>query len=435
MAKKKKVEKPKEYTRRQLSHFQKQKRRQRIIFISGISIIVAVVLIVLLGWFLGEFRPMHRTVIKVKDVEFNAAYYIDLLKILGENSQGQSLESISTNLQDNIIQDELIRQAAQELGIIIDDKEIKKTLEDAGKTVNEAYVDLLRAQQLQTRVKDEYFGTQVSVSDNQVHMMAMLVESESVALEVRDKFMNGDDFMALAEEYAQNYYSKNINKGDYGWHPREILIDRLGSFIPIDFAFGAEPGVLSAPLSDNESYKQHGYWLIKILEKNEEEESAQVQALLLSSEEQALDFKARLESGDNLSALADQYSQYSPSKEKHGELGLITKSASDNTTEISKAFDGYVFDPVTEIGKWSNPIHDDIFYTQGGCWLVKVVEKENNRKLSDDDRKSLIQKAYDEWFNQLWTNYAVDIDTSGLTEEIRLWAVERANKEMQVVGG
>ena len=80
MAKKKKVEKPKEYTRRQLSHFQQQKRRQRIIFISGISIIVAIILIILVGWFLGEYRPMHQTVVKINDAEFNVAYYIDLFK-------------------------------------------------------------------------------------------------------------------------------------------------------------------------------------------------------------------------------------------------------------------------------------------------------------------------------------------------------------------
>jgi len=434
VAKKKKVEKPKEYTRRQLSHFQQQKRRQRIIFISGISIIVAIILIILVGWFLGEYRPMHRIVVKINDAEFNVAYYIDFLEFYGENNPGQSLDTISSSLTQSIIQYELIRQAAQEVGITIDDKEIKKTLEDAGRPVTKVYMDIVRVQQLQTRLKDEYLGAQIPVSDNQVHMMAMLVEDESLAREVQAKLMNGDNFTALDEKYAQNYYSKNVNKGDYGWHPAAILNEQLGSLIPIDFAFGAEPGTLSPPLSDNISYKQVGYWLIKVLNMSEKEEG-EVQALFLRSNDEAVDIKTRLESGDNMSALADEYSQYSPSKEKHGELGLITRPATENTTAISEAFDGYVFDPATELGKWSNPMRDEHFWTQGGYWLVKVIDKENNRNLSEDDRATLVDKAYNEWLNQLELKYAAGIDISGLTEEIRIWAVERATKELQSGGG
>lgn len=67
MAKKKKEEKPREYTRRQLSHFQKQKRRQRITFIAGVSIIVVILAIVLVGWYMADYHPLHRTVIRVGD--------------------------------------------------------------------------------------------------------------------------------------------------------------------------------------------------------------------------------------------------------------------------------------------------------------------------------------------------------------------------------
>ena len=189
------------------------------------------------------------------------------------SNPGQPLDTISSSLTQSIVQNELIRQAAQEVGITINDEDIEKTLKDAGRPTTKAYMDIVRAQQLQTRLKDEYFGAQIPVSDNQVHMMAMLVEDESLALEVQAKLMNGDNFTALDEKYAQNYYSKNVNKGDFGWHPASILKDQLGSLIPIDFAFGAEPGTLSPPLTDNVSYKQVGYWLIKVLEKTEEEDS------------------------------------------------------------------------------------------------------------------------------------------------------------------
>jgi hypothetical protein len=432
VAKKKKAEKPREYTRRQLSHFQRQKRRQRIIFISGISIIVAIVLIVLVGWFINEYRPLHRTVIKVGESEFNTAYYIDMLENYARANPSQTVEVINYSLPNIIVQDELIRLEAEPLGITIDDEEIKKTLKDAGQSANDADVAAFRTQQLETRLKDEYFGTtMVPKSEEQVHILAMMVESESVAIEARDKLINGENFSTLVSQYAQNNYSK-YNDGDFGWHGASILEEELGSLIPVDYAFEAEPGDLSPPLSDNESYKSIGYWLIKVVDRTSDILST-VQALYLSSNEQALEIKARLEAGDDLAALADEYSQYTASKEKHGDLGVMTRS--DNTTTVvSEAFDSYVFDPATELGKWSDPIADTKFSTQGGFWLVEVVEKEENRPVSDDDRTYLIGKAYDEWINDLWLKYSADIDMSGLSD-ILTWALERANKELGLVGG
>ena len=432
MAKKKRAEKPKEYTRRQLSHFQRQKRRQRLIFFSGISVIVAIVLIILVGWFVNDYRPLHRTVIKVGESEFNTAFYIDMLENYARANPSISMEYIHSSIPNIVAQDELIRLEAEPLGITVDDEEIRKTLENAGQSATDADVTVVRTQQLVTRLKDEYFGTTVvPASADQVHIMAMLVESDSVAIEARDKLLNGENFSTMVAEYAQNSYSQS-NEGDFGWHPASILEDELGSLIPVDYAFGAEPGDLSPPLSDNESSKSLGYWLIKVLDRISDNETI-VQALYLSSNEQALEIKARLEAGDDLAALADEYSQYTPSKEKHGDLGVMTQ-ADNTTTVVSAAFDEYVFNPATELGKWSDPIADTVFSTKGGSWLVKVVEKEDNRTLSDDDRTYLIDKAYNEWINNLWLKYSAEIDMSGL-EDVLTWALERVNKELGLAGG
>ena len=431
MAKKKNVEKPpRQLTRRQLSSHKRQQRRQRIIFIGGIAIIVAVVLIVLLGWFLGEYRPMHQTVIRVGDASFDTRYFIDTLKLYGQGQSTDQFGVISTRVVNYIIQNEVIRQAADKVGIRVSDEEVLQEMGNPDVPVSRAYLDVVRANLVQKRVKDEYIGSNIPVSDNQVDIMAMFVESHSVALELRERLVAGDNFTALAAEFAQNYTSKQ-NNGEYGWHPRSILEQQLGSEIPIDFAFSAAPGTLSQPLDDAESYKQLGYWLIRVQSITEDEE-AMVQALYLSSREEALDIRARLEAGDNLTALADEYSQYSPSQEGHGDLGMVTKPAEADKTAITEAFDGYVFGSDVKIGEWSEPIKEDVLWTKGGSWLVELIDKEANRKLSDEDRNSLIDQAYDDWVSGLMAGLTEnEVDSSGLTPELNQWAIDRAIEEMQ----
>jgi hypothetical protein len=434
LAKKKSVEKkPREMTRRQLSHHKRQVRRQRLIFIGGISVIVVVVLIILVGWFLGEYFPMHRTVIKVGDVKFDTRYFIDTMKIYGANQEASQFYQIGSTVVNYIIQNEVIRQEAEKIGITVSDKDVEDQFGGTINRISDAYLDILRAQIVQQRVKDEYVATNVPVSDNQVDINTMLVESDNLAMELRDRLLNGDNFTALDREFAQNYTSKH-NDGIYGWHPASILKDQLGSTVPIDFAFSAEPGTLSPPLHDPDAYKQLGYWLIKVLDINQDEE-ATVQALFLSSRTEALDIRSQLEAGGNLTALADEYTQYSPSKEGHGDLGLIDKPADPEDTAITADFDAYVFGTDVKIGDWSDPVSDNTLWTKGGAWLVEVIDKEADREISTDDRNTLISRGYDDWVSAAWQDLSASVDQSGLTEEVYKWATDRALKELQQTKG
>jgi len=429
LAKKKKVEKPqREFTRRQLSHLQKQKRRQRFVFIGGVTVIAAVVLIVLIGWLIGEVLPLHKTVLKVNGTEFDTAYYIDVLKIAGSSQSDANIQAMAGSVIQQITQDELIRQGAGKLGITVGDEEVEKRLEDLGIPVSDGYVGIFGGQLLQNRLRDEYFGAQVPESDKQVHALAMLLESESQALEIRNGLLSGDNFTALAEEFAQNYYSKNVNKGDFGWHPEAILKNQVGSVVALDYAFGAEVGALSEPLYDEEMYKQLGYWLIRVNDIPEEG-SANVSAVFLSSEDEAKEIKARLEAGEDLGPIADEYSDYSPSRDKHGDLGYVMPE------ETGETFDEYVFDLGVELGKWSEPIRDEAYWSKGGYWLVKVVDKDDDRKLSTEDRTFLIGQLFDDWVAVLMADPENDVDDSYLTEELNQWAIDRALKDMQEAEG
>jgi parvulin-like peptidyl-prolyl isomerase len=420
LAKKKKAEKPpREYTRRQLSQFKRQKRRQRITLIGGIFVIAVVVLIVLLGWYIGEYRPMHQTVIRVYDTEFDMDYYIDMLKIGGQGQSADYLQSIADSVTREIEQNELIKRAAAQLNITVSDDEVREHLKSLNTSINDASMDLGRNQMLRDRLYDEYFEAMVPVSDRQVHIMAMLLESESQAAEIRNRLQNSENFTTLAEEFSLNDYTKN-NKGDVGWHPEGVLAALLGSSVPGEYAFSSEVGVLSQPRYDEGKTKDFGYWLIRVQEKEYEEE-AQVQAILLGSEEEAQDVKARLEAGEDVATLAEELSQFEESQKQGGSLGLVSEG------EMSAAFDEYVFNPEVEIGVWSEPIRDETVTTRGCYWLIKVLDRADDRPLETDDRDYLLSVEYNNWVSKLWIELSQDdIDDSYLDYEKKAWAIERA---------
>lgn len=431
MAKKKSVEKPtRVLTRRQQSLHKRQQRRQRIIFISGVSIIAAIILIVVIGWFLSEYRPMNQNIIKVNDTEFNTKYLIDYVKMAQMEKPNQDPGALIDGAVSDIIQSELIRQAAAAIGITVTDDDAEKLLENANIPKNDASMDIAETQLVKDRLIDEYISPMVPVSDNQVNIKASFVESKDVANIAREQYLSSGNFTAIAEEYGQYYYSKNVNGGDFGWHPRVILKDQISSPIPLDFAFSADVGTLSQPLSDNETYKQMGYWLINVLEKPSETEAV-VQAILLSNEELAKDIRPRLAAGDNLSAISDEFTQYSLSKENHGELGLVQRVSNEDgswNTIVSVDFDEYVYSDNISLGVWSEPVLETTLWTQGGYWLVEVVDRQDDRELSEEDRNTLIGNKYDEWLEGIKALAADSADSQGVTDEIRQRVIKEVSK-------
>ena len=133
-----------------------------------------------------------------------------------------------------------------------------------------------------------------------------------------------DNFTSLADQFSLDSYTKS-NKGDVGWHPQDVLAALLGSSVPGDYAFGSEVGVLSQPRYDADINKEVGYWLMKVVEKERDAEDAQVQAILLGSEQEAQSVKARLEAGEDLATLAKDLSQYAKSRDNGGELGMVSQ--------------------------------------------------------------------------------------------------------------
>jgi parvulin-like peptidyl-prolyl isomerase len=409
-----------EMTHRQLSHHKKAQRRQNFIFFGGIGIIVIVVLIIAGGWFAGEYLPRHKTVAQVYDVKYDTSFYIDTLAIYGQSQGADTLASMASAIASQIIQNELIKQEAAKLGVSVTDEESLQYLESIGFTVNSASIELARGALLTQKIKDEYFNQQVLKTDRQLWVKAMMCESESVAWLVREKMTNGENLTELVTQYAVDSASKEVF-GDYGWHQIELFKDKFYASFPLDYIsrVDVKAGELSNPLADNESYKKIGYWLIRVNERPTEE-SANVSAILLGSEDEALAVRARLLAGESLVTIADNLSQYSLSQQKHGEMGVL--AIGDN---VSNDYNAYVFSSTPVIGEWSQPVQEKDNYTRGGYWVVQVAGLEENRAVSAEDRTSQINDLFNTWVTDINTA-AKDYMINSLDEEIQEYAVEKA---------
>jgi len=420
---KKKADKPKrEVTRRQLSHWQQQKRRQRIITGLGIFIVTIVVVVTGVGWFVSYFQPLHQTVISVNKTEFNMDYYIKMLKFYGEEVPTYYMNALADELVVVIERNELIRKEALKLGIAVSEEEINEKLKSYDPPLSKDYRDIARTELLKNKLLDRHFEHTVPALAEQRHIMAMFLESESQAADIRARIEADEDFAELAGELSLDNFSKN-NNGDLDWHPEDIFAELLASSVPGEHAFGSEVGALSQPIYDETKTKGVGYWLVQVLDRQIDPEQVHIQAILLGSEKEAQDVRARLEAGEDFTTLAKEFSQHEATKESGGDFDWV----SPEDVAPGAAFAAWAENFKLKTGVISEPIRDDTQVTTGGYWLLKVLDKEDNRQISDDDRDLLKTKALNEWVFSLWDVPGNEV-YSYLTDEMKQWAIKQATK-------
>lgn len=420
MARKKREKPQREVTKHQLSRWQQQRKRQRIIFGLGIFIIVAVLGIVGTGWYINQYQPLHQTVININGTKFNMDYYIKMLKFYGKGQPILPMYFLVNEVVTIIQQNELIRQGTMELGISVSDKEVDEEIKSHEPPFNDAHRDVVRSQLLISKLQDEYFEQEVPVYAEQRHIMAMFLESESQVAEVSARIETGKEFADLAGELSLESLSKEEN-GDLGWRPKDVLTILFGTSILEEYIFSSEVGVLSQPIYDEEIIKNVGYWLVKVLERTEEPEETDVQVILLASEEEAQRVKDQLETDDDFGALAEELSQHDESRGNGGELTGVTPDM------MSSALSEFIFNPEVELGVISEPIRDDTMVTKGGFWLIKVVAVDDNRRIEDSDRDLLKAESLNKWLEALWDDPKNKIEVY-LDDEQKAWAIEKATK-------
>ena len=393
-------------TKHQLSKWQRQMRIRRIVIIAAVVFLVGILSYVGYGYY-NDYKsdPLREIVIEVNGVPFTMEYFIKMLDGYTETTDPYELlitgDTIANDIANGIINTEILRQGAKNLGIEVTPEEIDAKRKEFGLSDNEAYRDMVNAYLLEEKLKEEYFGPRLPDTMEQANVQVMLVESREVATELIAEIEGGSNFTSLAEEFSCD----SSIEGDLGWLPKELMPNTLIA----NAASNLTLGEISQPIYDDIAIKDIGYWLIEVIDK--QDELIEARAILLGSEEEAARVIAELVSG-NFSSLAKEYSQHE-SKTIGGELHWIKQGDMG-----SEAFDQVAFKiPLNEV---SEPVKDESVQTTGGYWLVKVIDR-GEHELEEEAREELIDKRFNDWLEELKRNSTIK---NLLDEEKRAWAVD-----------
>ena len=394
--------------KKSLSH----KRTRRIVLAVVIVIVLAAMGVG--GWsiYYFQFKPYQQTAIVVNDVTFDMRYYINMQKVYyGNAPMDITIPQFPDFVEAQVIQNEVIIQGAAALGIQIDRNDIKAEMENLGLPVTRENVDLYLAQKLVEK--------EVPANQPQVHVQAMLLESESAGEEAKARVQGGESFTDVANEVSR-VSAAMISQGDMGWITKKGAELTLGSTNFGNMVFEVEPGVLSGPVYDETISKQYGYWLLRAVEITEPSDNttsarAHVEAILVGSEQQADEIRGRIIAGEDMNELAKEYSELSGAEGNGAELGWVTQ-----TSDKSSVYDA-VFDlPLNSV---TYPIGDNQMQTQGGYWVFNVLEKDENRELSSTQESTL----RDDFLNRCAAAITANPDhhvESVLTQEMKDFAFD-----------
>jgi len=198
-----------------------------------------------------------------------------------ESAEGsERLAQARLQVLEQMIDQELIRQAALGMGVSISESQLESSLQDiigesggreafdqslqAMSTTYEDFRQMLLDQLLSEAVYGEITASIRSTAE-QAHARHILVTSRERAEEVSTRLQAGEDFAYLAREYSEDIGSRETG-GDMGFFPRGVMPPEVE-----EVAFGLEVGAVSGIVES-----QFGFHIIQVLERNEREMSVEV---------------------------------------------------------------------------------------------------------------------------------------------------------------
>lgn len=408
------------YVSRSRQFMQMSRLKQVVVIVVIVAIVAA---LGLTGWgiYHTQVGPYNEPAFLIDGETYDMGYFIDTLKsYYGNVSAGvlssytqygeQEIEQFAGYVEEQVITNQIILRGSAALGLTIDREEIKADLKALGLPVTDEYIDLFMAEQLVEQ--------QVPSSQPQVHVKAILAESEATAQAAIDRLVLWEDFEVVATEVSR-LAGAAVASNNLGWLTYDEANLRVGSEKFAEIVFAGPPDVIVGPVYDDTVTKKYGYWVMKVLEKKEATDivsaSVNVEGLLVGSLEEAEDVISRLNAGADIDELAREVSQLPTAAEKGAEIGWFSEWQLKGDSLA-------VFD--LEVNEISQPIADNQVETTGGYWVYTIVEKDNKRELSVQQKNTLITNLLE----TLEAELQKDPDYSAeslLTPEMRVFAIDQ----------
>jgi parvulin-like peptidyl-prolyl isomerase len=401
-------------TKRQLSRHRRQQRIQHIIYITGAVFLALLIAFVGYGYWDVQVKPFRQPVAKINGTTYDMGYYVKMLELYSKGQDATQTATIADNLIKIMQYNEAVVRSAPEVGISVSNDEINSTLKTLTLPNEKVYRDAIGSTILANKLAQNYFDKEVPTSTEQVEVQALFVESTDVADKLAARVAAGDNFTALAEEYSLEPITKD-NGGNLGWLPKgftDILLGNLGNSALKDLPFTLEPGQLSQPTFDGMVRKSIGYWVVLVTEKDPAKGS-HVRAILTGSRHDAEAIRAKIIAGEDFASLVKTYSQDYTSASDNGDMGWTGEGTITNRLVRGMA------EPL-EIGAVSQPAADSSVQTLGGFWLVRVLNKDENRVLDDSTRQTLRTGLFEKWMTEKMKDDSVE---TLLTEDQKAWAI------------
>jgi len=267
----------KHVTTRRLARWQREKRRQRITFLSGV-IIIAVVLAIIIGGVVATRSSDWLSKVKADSgtVTIRKADYADELKLLFAigryNSSTITNEAPLKAIEESLI----IEDGAKEAGLSVTEDEVTDIIRNSSNTDNGSITDADFQEQYQAMLDylgisdteyrevissqllynklTQYYIDLIPPSGEQASVETIVVYNESTAFELCQEWRGGGNFETLSEKYG--------NLSSYGW-----LIKGTQEEAFDNTAFSIEIGNVSDPILSERD--ETAYYVIKVLDRKD----------------------------------------------------------------------------------------------------------------------------------------------------------------------
>jgi parvulin-like peptidyl-prolyl isomerase len=417
-------------TRRAASRKEREQKTRRIIVIAGAIILVLVLGFSGFGYYDSQYKPYHAVVLKVNNTNVDQTYFDTMLRIYAQQYSINSLtllnsyaDTVLSSIEGNL----MIIQGAPQLGYSLAAADLAQGMKDNNLPNEPVYRDLYSEQLLVNLLNSEYFGPKVSENATQANVEGLVFESKDAALTGISLLNSGtENFTDLAKIYGVEQVTKT--KGaELGWIPQGLASEVLGytdntaAKILENLAFSQPIGTIGNPTYDDNVTKGTGWWLVKLLERSSDNTSCHIDAMLLGSVDDAQSMKTRIAAGEDFGALASQYSQDEATKASSGDMGWL-QVGYGNALLYETAMK-------LNIGQVSDAMHDVAITTTGGWWVVRVLDRQDNKPIDTTVRNNIISQYFQNWLAEVKASTKIE---ELLTASQKTFAVNLVAKQLNI---